>query len=218
MKRYVLYIILYLAIPAISHGSTGPVSGANSPDLLTVGWDSYRLEYESMWEETVSNPGSFTFIPAQGNWISANRSLREVSGGIPLKNRPAPRDMASMMSFVWAEMFGGVDIVAEVKDFARQVRRRGRPEKLSRDQKCDLRKQWRFVVACRIDEHAEVAASYKTRGEPFVDGDMSLEINALDPMSEEMGLKMAFAGGAIDIRADRMTLTQAAEARLELKF
>jgi len=37
-------------------------------------------------------------------------------------------------------------------------------------------------------------------------------------MSEEIGLTMAYSDGDFDIRADRMTLTEVAEAKLELKF
>jgi hypothetical protein len=126
--------------------------------------------------------------------------------------------MVSMMSFVWAEMFGGVDIVAEVKDFARQLRHKDRPVKASRSERRDSRNQWRFIVACRIDEQTEVAASFKNRGQFFRDGNVVWEINALDPMSEEIGLSMAYSDGDFDIRADRMTLTEVAAAKLELKF
>ena len=47
---------------------------------------------------------------------------------------------------------------------------------------------------------------------------MALELNTLDPMSEEVGLTMTYSDGDFDIRADRMTLTETAEARLVVKF
>ena len=69
-----------------------------------------------------------------------------------------------------------------------------------------------------IDEQTEVAALFKNRGRLFGEGNMVLEINALDPMSEEIGLTMAYSNGDFDFRADRMTLTDTAAAKLVVKF
>ena len=122
-----------------------------------------------------------------------------------------------MMSFIWAEMFGGVDIVAEVKEFARQVRIKGRNAKVQRTRERDSRNRWRFVVAWRIDDQMEFAALLKNRGRFLGETSMAFEINALDPMSDEIGLTMAYADGGLDFRADRMMLAEGTAARLTLK-
>ncbi len=218
MKRTVIYIILILAIPALSYGSIGPNPRLEFPGLETAEWDTYHLELEREWQVGTLSVDSFELAPVAGEGNKKVRSLDEINGGVPHSGRPSPKDMVSMMSFVWAEMFGGVDIVAEIKEFSRQLRRKGRPVKAIRNKKRDSRNQWRFIVACRIDEQTEVAASFKNRGQFFRDGNVVWEINALDPMSEEMGLTMAYSDGDFDIRADRMTLTEVAEAKLELKF
>ena len=218
MKRTVIHIILILAIPTLCQGSIGPDPRLNLSELGTTGWDAYRLELEHEWQTGISSVGSLGLVPADGRGKMAGCSLAEIHGGIPHSGRPTPRDMVSMMSFVWAEMFGGVDIVAEVKVFARQIRRKGRPVKARRSERRDPRNRWRFIVAWRIDEQTEVAALFKNRGRLFGEGNMVLEINALDPMSEEIGLTMAYSDGELDIRADRMTLTETAAARLVVKF
>jgi hypothetical protein len=218
MKLKIINIILILAIPALSHGSIGPDPRLEFPVLKTVVWNAYHLELEGEWHVGTLSVDSFELTPVAGEDNKKLRSLDEISGGIPHSGRPSPKDMVSMMSFVWAEMFGGVDIVAEVKDFARQLRRKNRPAKVSRSERRDSRNRWRFIVACRIDEQTEVAASFKNRGRLFGDGNVVLEINALDPVSEEIGLTMAYSDGDFDIRADRMTLTETAAAKLELKF
>jgi len=115
-------------------------------------------------------------------------------------------------------MFGGVDVVAEIKDFARQIRRKGRFGQLRQNNKRDSRNRWRFIVAWRINDQAEIAALLKNRGRLFGDGHLALEVNALDPMSEEIGVTMAYSDGDFDIRADRMTLTETAAAKLVVKF
>ncbi len=218
MKRTVIYIILILTIPALCHGSIGPNPRLEFPVLETAVWDAYRLELEREWKVGTLSVDSFELAPVTGEGNKKVLSLDEINGGIPHSGRPSPRDMVSMMSFVWAEMFGGVDIVAEVKDFARQLRHKGRPVKASHSVRRDSRNRWRFIVACRIDEQTEVAASFKNRGQFFRDGNVVWEINALDPMSEEIGLTMAYSDGDFDIRADRMTLTEVAAAKLMVKF
>ncbi len=130
----------------------------------------------------------------------------------------APRDMISMVSFVWARMFGGVDIVAEARDFARRVRQKSRSRPGDRGKDHHWANRWQLTVACRIDDVTEVAASFENRGAFFGDGSVSLKINALDPTSKEIGLTMAYSEGDLDVRADRLTLTDTAEARLVVKF
>jgi len=218
MKRSILYIVLILAIPALCHGSIGPEPRLGFPVLETGLRDAYYLELENIWQEATFNADSFDLTPVAGERIIAGGSFYEIRGGVAPSDRPAPSDMISMMSFVWAEMFGGVDIVAEVKDFARQVRYKRRRVRSRRSQRRDLRNRWRFIVTCRVDQQTEVAAFFTNRGRFLGEGNMALEINALDPMSEEIGLTMAYSDGDFYIRADRMTLTETAAAKLMVKF
>jgi len=215
MKRTVIYILIVLAIPALCQGSVGA-----GPDLgLPVfQWAAYHLDLERSW--CVDHPvaGSLDLAAVGGRRAHAYGSLDRIHGGMPHGGRPAPGDMMSMMSFVWAQLFGGVDIIAEVKDFARQVRLNKRTVKNSRSQRRDMRDRWKFVVSCRVDQQTEVAALFKNRGRLFGDGSLAFEINALDPLSEEIGVTVAYSNGDLDIRADRMTLTQTAAAKLVVKF
>jgi hypothetical protein len=218
MKRRFLYIVLVLAIPALSWGSIGPDTLLEFPVFETAAWDAYRLDFESDWLAGGTRLGSLDLHPVFKNGNKIGRSLNEVHGGISNSGRPSPGNMLSMVSFVWAKVFGGVDVVAEVKDFARQISRKGRPGKASRSKQDDPRNHWRFIVVCRIDQQTEVAALFKNRGRFFGEGNLALEVNALDPMSEEIGLTMAYNDGQLDVRADRMTLTETAAAKLVVKF
>ena len=207
-------MILILTIPVLCQGSIGPGPRLELPELEKARWDAYHLELEA---GTISM-GSLDHGAVAGDRKMNSRSLNEIHGGIPYSGKPTPGDMVSMMSFVWAEMFGGVDIVAEVKDFARQMKGRGRFVNVSRSEKRDSRSKWKFIVACRIDNQTEVAAQFRNRGGFLRESKIALEINTLDPISEEVGLTMAYSDGDFDIRADRMTLTETAAARLVVKF
>lgn len=218
MRRTVITIILTLAIPAFCQGSTGPDLQLRFLALAGGGQDVFHLELKQDWSAGVSNWDGLDLSPAAFQRDEAGYSLGGVHAGMPRSNNPAPKDMVSMMSFVWAEMLGGVDIVAEVKDFARQIRHKGRNGQLRQDQKRDSRYQWRFILAWRINDQTEIAALLKNRGRLFGDGNLALEVNALDPMSEEVGVKMAYCDGGFDIRADRMTLAETASATLMVKF
>jgi hypothetical protein len=210
--------ILILIIPTLCLGSLGPAHRLESSTLETAMWDVYRIEVEGKWQAVTAVDVTWQYVPGAGYENTTIRSLNGIDGGLPCESNPAPRDMVSMMSFVWAEMFGGVDIVAEVKDFARQMKRKDRFGNVSRSEGRDSRSKWKFIVACRIDNQTEIAALYKNRGRFFGNGNMALQVNALDPMSEEVGLTMAYSNGDLDIRADRMTLTETASARLVVKF
>lgn len=218
MKRTVLSILFISILPAFCYGSTGPGLRLGEADPEGVLWRGYSLELQEEWVIKKNGMHSLDLPPLPGARDGKSGSLDEIRGGLPCAGRPVPRDMVSMMSFVWAQMFGGVDIVAEVRDFARQIRNKGRLTGVHRGNGQDSRNRWSFVVACRIDALTEVAASFNNRGKLFGEGDLSLEINALDPLSEEVGLKIAYSGGDLGIRADRLTLTDTAQARLVVKF
>ncbi|MDF1525162.1 MAG: hypothetical protein RRA15_08465 [bacterium] len=196
-------MIFILTIPALSQGSIGPGPCLELPELETGRWDAYHLEIGA----GTFSVESLDHGAAAGKRKMNRHSLNEIHGGLSYSGKPAPGDMASMMSFVWAEIFGGVDIVAEVKDFARQMKGRGRFVNVSRIERRDSRSKWSFIVACRVDKQTEVAARFKNRGWFLRESKMALEINTLDPVSEEVGLNMAYIDGDINIRADRMTLT-----------
>jgi len=219
-------MILILTIPVLCQGSIGQTHRLDLPGLETVSWDLIRLDMVNEWQaDPLINRTSFDLESDVSKEHMTVDSLNDIHGGIPYAGKPAPKDMASMMSFVWAEMFGGVDVVAELRAFAKQWRLRKNYSRAVRNhsqvtqiRRHDSRSRWSFVVACRIDEQTEVAASFKNRGRLFGGGNMALEINALDPMSQEVGLKIAYSDGDFDFRADRMTLTETAEAKLVVKF
>ena len=218
MKRVVIYILLLLTIPALCQGSVGPDPDLKISQLRSYSRDACELKLELDWLEVTVPVGRLDLTLDDQEGDKMDHFLEEIQGGIRPSDRAVPRDMVSMMSFVWGEMFGGVDIVAEVKEFARLMRRKSRYAILHRNERQDSRSQWQFTVSFRVDEQTEIAASFRNRGELFGEGDVTLEINALDPMSGEIGLKMAYNGGELDIRADRMTLTDTAEAKLMVKF
>jgi hypothetical protein len=218
MRQTFIAIILILIIPALCQGSIAPTPRLEFPACETSGWSVYHLEFENHWQIGTFNTGSFNLSPVAGERKTTVGSFDAIHGGVVRSARPAPRDMLSMMSFVWAEMFGGVDIVAEVKDFAQQINRKNRLARNSRSEKRDLRNKWRFIVVCRIDQQTEIAALFKNRGRFFGESNMILEINALDPISEEIGLTMAYSDGDLNVRADRITLTERAAAKLMVKF
>ncbi len=207
-------MILILTIPVLCQGSIGPDPRLDLPELEKARWDAYHLEFGA----GTFRVGSFDHRLVASERKMNSRSLNEINGGIPYSGKPTPRDMVSLMSFVWAEMFGGVDIVAEVRDFARQMKGRGRFLNISRSERRDSRSKWKFIVAFRIDNQTEVAAQFRNRGWFLRESKIALEINTLDPISEEVGLTMAYSDGNFDIRADRMTLTETAAARVVVKF
>lgn len=218
MKRAVIYIFFLFATPAICLGSTGVPSSPEFPHLEKNLRDAYFLMLEHEWKSEIVTSGALDHAAVALDEDEMGLSLWKIHGGLPSSVRESPGDMVSMVSFIWAQMFGGVDVVAQVKEFAREVRSRRMYRKPHRTREKDLRSRWRFVVSCRVDELTEIAASFRNRGRLFGDGDLVFEINTLDPMSEEVGLTMAYSGGEFDIRADRMTLTDTAEAKLVLKF
>lgn len=218
MRTIAITMILILTVPAICLGSIGPAHRLDLPEVETSGWEAYRLVVRHTWTTDDPQGVNLDFAPGPEYGISSVSSLNRIKSGLPWERNLAPRDMISMMSFVWAQTLGGVDIVAEVKDFARQVKHRGRYSNVHRNNQRDTRNRWKFIVSCRIDGQTEVAAHYNNRGRLFGDGRLALEINALDPMSEEIGLTMAFRDGYLDIRADRMTLTEKAAAKIMVKF
>jgi hypothetical protein len=211
-------MILILTIPVLCQGSIGPGPRLELPELATARWNAYHLELERGWEADAVVDVTLEYVPGSDLRINTVRSLNGINSGLPCDSKSAPGDMVSMVSFVWAEMFGGVDIVAEVKDFARQMKRKGRFVKIRRNKREYSRSKWKFIVACRIDGQTEIAAQFRNSGWFLREGNMALELNTLDPMSEEVGLIMAYSDGDFGIRADRMTLTEAAAARLVVKF
>lgn len=218
MRHALITITLILAIPVLCHGSINPDARLGLPEFEASGWNEYHLELDRAWHDDSVVDLTLGYVPGFDLRISSVRSLNEIHGGTPYSGKPAPCDMASMVSFLWSEMLIGVDIVAEVKDFARQIRHKGRRARKGGGKRRDSRNQWKFVVSCRVDERTEVAALFVNRGRLFGEGNLVMNINAVDPMSEEIGVTMAYSGGVFNVRADRMTLTEMAEAKLMFKF
>ena len=116
MKRILIHIILVLSIPALCQA-------AYRSDVLQnvhgSGVDLYRLEIDTGWRTGINGMQYMEVVPDVPVADVKVLSLDKIHGGIPCSSKEAPGDMVSMVSFVWAELFGGVDIVAEVKEFAR---------------------------------------------------------------------------------------------------
>lgn len=218
MKRSVLTLFFILVLPGLCRGGIGEAPNPGGSRPAPAAWEAYRLQYGACSFSVFSGSGLLPPAAAGRQEVPSGRSLREVNSGFAGRQKPVPRDMASMMSFVWAEMFGGVDLVAEVRAFALEMRHRGRHKRPRSVRERDSRNRWTLVLACRIDGQTQVAAALKNRGRLFGDGTVVLQVNALDPVSEEVGIIMAYSDRGVDIRADRMILTEAAAARLEVKF
>lgn len=218
MKQAVTVFILTLILPALCLGHTVPDPRPEPTVLDTAAWEEYRLDIEQFRQNSPSSrlkPDIALFIEDQR---PASRSLRTVSVGLPCDVRSTPEDKVSMISFLWAEMFGGVDIVAEAKEFAWQLRSKRSRSGTVRVKKEDQRSRWNLVIACRVDDQMELAARFNNRGHLFGEGSMTLQVKALDPRTDEVGLIMSYVGGGLSLKADSVNLADAAEVKLVVKF
>ena len=74
------------------------------------------------------------------------------------------------------------------------------------------------MIACRVDDQMELAARLKNRGRLFGEGSMTLQVRAVDPRTDDVGLVMAFASGGLSFKADSVDLANGAEVKLTVKF
>jgi hypothetical protein len=216
MRKALILILPFLVIPGFCRGDTDPGLCLELSEITSAVYSQHRLVLDHRW------PSGEVELP---DLIINNRpvkvkdtSLKEFNGNLPGPEKPSPDDMISMASFVWAEIFGGVDVVAEIREFARQIKSRELSGRRTHPGRTDAPGRWKFTIAWRIDAQTELAARFDDRGNFFGRESVALVVNALDPASGEIGLSMAFGQGLLDLKADRMTLADTAEAKLQMRF
>jgi len=218
MKHAAIVVILILILPDPCPGHTVPNPRLEPAMLETSVWEGYRLDIGQFGQDGPSSrldPGHDLFVvglrPSSG-------SLRTLAHGLPRDPRPAPRDMVSMMSLLWAEIFGGVDIVAEVKEFTLQLRRKNSRPGTVQDGMKFRRSRWNLVIACCVDDQMELAARFSDSIRPFDGDSMALQVKAVDPRIEDVGLIMSYIDGGVSLKADNVNLADVAEVKLVVKF
>ncbi len=221
MRRTALILILILILPTLCWGSVSPELSLEVPGIE---WTAFRLDLESRW----TADGSRFYVSdltrsavAAASKDSASMLRQEF---IPMVDRHGPDDMVSMMSFIWAELTGGVDVVAEVKAFSRQWRNRGRTVRTVRSVQTVTRKKpysrcrWKIIVAYRVDDNLELAARFNARGNLRNKKKMAFELSAADIFPDELGLTTVYRDGSFKIEADKVALTQTAMAKVVVRF
>ncbi|MGD8353698.1 MAG: hypothetical protein PVJ01_05985, partial [Pseudomonadota bacterium] len=165
MRKTVCLIFLYLLIPALCQGYNDHEPRLDYPESARTVYSSHKLVFDHRWpgDDIDLSALSVDTLPDGFRLIS----LRDINGGIPGRKQPVPGDMVSMMSFVWAEVFGGVDVVAEVREFARRIRQKNRSILETPDGRHTSSGRWKFIIACRLDARTEVAAQFSDIGSPF---------------------------------------------------
>ncbi len=218
MRRIALLTLTILIFPALCWGSVSPDPNL---ELDGVEWTAFRLDLGSSL--TANNPVRYRMdLPLveqarAAGYISWINSL----GNVPTTGRQDPDDMVSMASFLWAELMGGVDVVAEVKMFSRQVRSRGRKVRSVRTiarKKPAPRCRWKIIVACRVDDNLELAARLNATGNLFRENRVAWQLSAADVLPDELGLTTVYRNGRFMIEADDVTLTETAMAKVVVRF
>lgn len=218
MKYAVTVLILTLTLPNPCFGHTVSDPHLEPTVLETNGWEGYHLDIEQFSQSSPSFRLNSDLAPLIEDLRPASRSLRTMDAGLPCDTRSVPEDMVSMISFLWAEMFGGVDVVAEAKELAWQLRSRRSRSRTVRVKGEDRRSKWNFVIACRVDDQMELAARFKSRGHLFGEGSMALQVKAAEPRTNEVGLIMSYVDGGLSLKPDSVSLADAAEVKLVVKF
>jgi hypothetical protein len=218
MKHTVTAYILTLILPALCLGHTVPDPRLDPPVPETTGWGEYRLDIGPFRHDGPSLKLKSDLAHFTGDQHPGPVSLKTTAAGLPCDVRQTPEDMVSMISFLWAEMFGGVDIVAEVREFAWELRSRRSHTGSIRTRREDRRSKWSLVIACRVDDQMELAARFNNRRHLFGEGSMAFQVRAVDPRTDEVGLIMSYVGGDLSLKADRVSLADVAKAKLVVKF
>ncbi|MDT8396838.1 MAG: hypothetical protein RRA32_10430 [bacterium] len=215
MKKTVLQMILILILPALCLGSAGP--GANL-EVPGVEWAAFRLDLASPL--TADTPAlrrlalprvEESRAPGYSSPINDPENARIAAGY-------GPDNMVSMVSFVWAELTGGVDLVAEVREFSRQWKMRGRSVQAAAGKEPDSRCWWKIVVACRVDDNLELAARFDTRGSLFNEKNVAFELSAADVFPDEVGITTVYRDRTIMIEADKVAMNGTAMAKVVVRF
>jgi len=199
MKHTVLLTIIILTLPALCQGSESPMV---SLELPAIQWETFSLELG-----TPLMGQAYTELGSIPSW-----ELNRPNGLV------APNNMISMASFVWAEMTGSVDIVAEVRIFSREWRKKGRPTRAASKKRHDSRSRWRIVVGCRIDDNMELAARFDSRGSLLNEKRVAWQLSAADIFPDEVGLTTVYRDGNLLLDADDVNLTDDATVKVVVRF
>ena len=213
MKRTALITILILTLPALCQGSVGPMPVLDTPK---VEWNGYRLDLDDSM--AADRSGSLELTPQslsvilKGNTVSLDDALTYQAEVY------SPRDMVSMVSYMWAELTGSMDVVAELTQFARQWRRGNRPARTAAAKGADHRNRWKIVVGCRIDDHLELAARFDTRGNLMNEKRVAWQLSAADLLPDNVGLTTVYRDGRFMVEADKVSISEAAMAKVVVRF
>jgi hypothetical protein len=199
MKRTVLLTIIILTFPALCQGSESPML---SLELPAIQWEAFSLELG-----TPLMGQSYIDLGSTPSW-----ELHRPTGMV------APNNMISMASFVWAEMTGSVDIVAEVRTFSREWRKKGRPARAANIKRHDSRSRWKIVVGCRIDDNMELAARFDTRGSVLNEKRVAWQLSAADLFPDDVGLTTVYRDGSFLLEAEDVNLTDDATVKVVVRF
>ncbi|UCF31611.1 MAG: hypothetical protein JSV26_04140 [bacterium] len=126
-------------------------------------------------------------------------------------------DMATMVSYLWAEMFTGVDIVRELRIFAERMRR-DIPGDDSAEAGRDCRPSWKWRFSYRTADDLEVIARFSGRGDLAKPGMLTLEVNAADVLLHEIGISASLRENGFGIELDDVELNNTMLASLTMEF
>jgi hypothetical protein len=206
MKRAVLLTIIIMILPALTYGSESPPIRLELP---AIQWEAFSLDLDAVPLPQALLSGAS--IPSEE--YRADKGIA------------APDNMVSMASFLWAEITGSVDLVAEVRIFSREWRKRGRRARMvagKESQKVsrlpDTRCRWKIVVGCRIEDNLELAARFDTRGNLLNEKSIAWQVRAADILPHEMGLTTVYRDGSWLLEADDLMLADDASVKVVVRF
>ena len=214
MKRTVLLTltILILTFPAPCQATVGP-----QPVLeLSRNWHQVLDLDLGLFPSELATPGLSTpeFFTAAMRVDESDLNLLALENG--------PDDALSLMSFVWAEMTGAVDIVREVRIYSRNWRNKRQHLQVatnrSTDNRPDPRNRWKIVVGCRVDDNMELSARFDTRGHLFNEKSITWQLSAADLLPDNVGLTTVYRDGGFMVEADRVSVPETAMAKVVVRF
>lgn len=142
-------------------------------------------------------------------------SLPNVAGsGVDVNHLSA--DRTSMVSYLWSELFAGVDLVSEVRIWADGMRDQDHVEKDQVER--DTRSAWKLRFTYRTNDDVELIARVNGRGNLMRSGKFALELNASDVILDEIGVSAAYRDGQLDIELDNVKLNNTMTAMLSMEF
>ncbi len=126
-------------------------------------------------------------------------------------------DEVDMVSYLWGELFAGVDIVGELRGFALRMRGRDAKRTLPTTVR-DSRSVWKLKLTYRTADAVELTARVNGRGQLMRGGKLGWELNAADLILDDVGVSATYRNGELDIDLDRVKLNHTMAARLEMRF